>query len=126
MRLVPTDKFDLQACKNLDSASNESVLDVLPALFEWTQDANWPVFKALLPHLIRFQKELIPSIKTTLSGDDLEWIWTLLVFVVPKFEKETIEMIKAHLTKLAESEDPDEIRTDLADEAKNILLNNDL
>ena len=42
-KLIPKDKFDLDAAKRLSLATPEQVSAVATPLLEWIADMNWPV-----------------------------------------------------------------------------------
>lgn len=46
--LIPKDKHDINAIKNLDHYSYNEIKPICINLLEWIQDINWPVAKKYL------------------------------------------------------------------------------
>ena len=82
--MIPKDKFDLAALKQLKYADAETVIPILPQLLEWIQDMNWPVAEPMVDVLLQYPTELTPYIEQVLLGEDDMWIYWCLVKIVPK------------------------------------------
>uniref|UniRef100_UPI00403EFD00 DUF5071 domain-containing protein n=1 Tax=Paenibacillus sp. Y5S-9 TaxID=3122489 RepID=UPI00403EFD00 len=56
--MLPKDKTDFES---VDKLSNNELEEILPELFEWLQDGNWPISGSVENLLLRFGEELIPQ-----------------------------------------------------------------
>ncbi len=74
-RLIPKDKFDLDAAKRLSLATPEQVSVVATSILEWIADMNYPVALEIIHVLPKFHKELLPSIKQILVNQENDTIW---------------------------------------------------
>ena len=82
--MIPKDKHDIAAVENLKSTDAEAVVPLLPKLFEWVQDMNWPVAEPMVELLLHYPNELTPLVDEVLRGNDDMWIYWCLVSIVPK------------------------------------------
>lgn len=77
-RLVPVDKFDDEACKNLELAKDEDLKPHIEGLLECLQDINWPIAAPVSERLSKLGTELVKPILKVLSGDDEMWKYWLV------------------------------------------------
>ena len=68
--LIPKDKFDISSIPVLMEISEEDVQPILPELFTWIADMNWPVAKEMIWVLPRFSQSLLPLVKETLQPSE--------------------------------------------------------
>jgi hypothetical protein len=66
--LIPKHKFDFEATDELKKLSIEELKPIIPKLFEWTEDMNWPVAKEISKILIDYGKEIIPEVRKLLKS----------------------------------------------------------
>jgi len=103
MNIVPTDKLDLDACDNLDEASDENVISNIEALLDWTQDINWPVAPLVINRLSSIGSKLAMPINKVLSGNDSAWKYLVITSLLPKLEPELKIEISHQLRKIVKS-----------------------
>ena len=67
-QLIPKHKFDLEAVEKLNEYSINEIRPIVPALLEWMQDPNWPVFFPIRlyfeKHVNEIQNEILHIFKT--------------------------------------------------------------
>ncbi len=80
--LKPRDKFDTERATAAVAAGYPAVAPVLSDLFEWVQDANWPVARVLAPFLASLGDAVVPEIRRVLKGSDDGWKYVVLAHVV--------------------------------------------
>lgn len=103
MNIVPSNKFDVQACEELAKASDDIVIINIPELLEWVQDINWPVASLICDRLKNIGSPLVPHIKTILLGTDETWKYFVISGLLSKSSKKTICSLKPILNKIVES-----------------------
>src|SRR6478752_8741641 len=54
------------------------VREVLPEIFEWLKDGNWPVFAVLAPFVASLGRVIVPHVKRVLSTNDDTWKYWVL------------------------------------------------
>ncbi|WP_010095155.1 DUF5071 domain-containing protein [Ornithinibacillus scapharcae] len=82
--MIPKNKFDTNAIVQLQQASKEEVVPILPELLTWIQDINWPIATEIVNLLRTYYKETVPYIKNILISDDSIWkYWCLLELIQP-------------------------------------------
>lgn len=91
-KLIPKDKFDLDAAKRLSLATPEQVSAVATPLLEWIADMNWPVALEIIHVLPKFHKELLPSIEPILLNreNDIIWKYWIISQLLIQFPKESL------------------------------------
>ncbi|QIU96643.1 DUF5071 domain-containing protein [Bacteroides faecium] len=91
-KLIPKDKFDLDAAKRLSLATPEQVSAVATPLLEWIADMNWPVALEIIHVLPKFHKELLPSIEPILLNreNDIIWKYWIISQLLIQFPKENL------------------------------------
>tara|TARA_R110002050_G_scaffold2016_11_gene12424 strand:+ start:11250 stop:11621 length:372 start_codon:yes stop_codon:yes gene_type:complete len=109
MIFIPSDKFDIQACKQLEVTPQDEVRPFIPDLLVWLQDFNWPVAPFVKQKLIQFDKELIIPLKFILSGDDVVWKYVVLTELIPEVKSNVINSLQLELKRIGYSPSEEEI-----------------
>jgi hypothetical protein len=58
--LLPRDKHDFERVEQLKTQPLVNLRSILPELFVWLQDGNWPISDPIADILLEFQNELLP------------------------------------------------------------------
>jgi hypothetical protein len=95
--------MDLSIESGLNNASNEQILDNLVQLFEWTQDYNWPVAPLIIKRISKLGSPLTYPLTKILGGDDFEWKWTIINFLIPLLDSATFIELKSALIKITKA-----------------------
>ncbi len=80
--LVPGSKHETDQAKKLVALGYPAVAPVLTEIFEWVEDANWPVAKVFLPFLARIGAPLVPHVRYVLQSQDEQWKKVVLECIV--------------------------------------------
>ena len=115
-KLIPKDKFDLDAAKRLSLATPEQVSAVAPPPLEWIADMNWPVALEIIHVLPKFHKELLPSIEPILLNreNDIIWKYWIISQLLIQFPKESLltllPIIQEYADLIPHNEDEEDLK----------------
>ena len=115
-KLIPKDKFDLDAAKRLSLATPEQVSAVATPLLEWIADMNWPVALEIIHVLPKFHKELLPSIEPILLNreNDIIWKYWIISQLLIQFPKESLltllPIIQEYADLIPHNEDEEDLK----------------
>lgn len=115
-KLIPKDKFDLDAAKHLSLATPEQVSAVATPLLEWIADMNWPVALEIIHVLPKFHKELLPSIEPILLNreNDIIWKYWIISQLLIQFPKESLltllPIIQEYADLIPHNEDEEDLK----------------
>ena len=115
-KLIPKDKFDLDAAKRLSLATPEQVSAVATPLLEWIADMNWPVALEIIHVLPKFHKELLPSIEPILLNRENDIIWKdwIISQLLIQFPKESLltllPIIQEYADLIPHNEDEEDLK----------------
>lgn len=115
-KLIPKDKFDLDAAKRLLLATPEQVSAVATPLLEWIADMNWPVALEIIHVLPKFHKELLPSIEPILLNreNDIIWKYWIISQLLIQFPKESLltllPIIQEYADLIPHNEDEEDLK----------------
>jgi hypothetical protein len=99
--LIPKDKHDLDSVRRLERHTAEEINDILPDLFEWLQDINWPVAQELLKVLPQYGSVLLPYIEVALKSGDPQWQFSVLQFLIRELPKDTSILLQDTIQRIA-------------------------
>ncbi len=99
--LVPKDKFDINAVERLSEADPFEIQLVLPELFDWTRDPNWPIAYKLASQLANFGDLIIPYLKHFLSHTTGSDEYAVFDEIMPRLSIAQIGLLKPDLERLA-------------------------
>lgn len=100
--LLPDDKLDTASAEQLVALGFPAIEPVLPQLFEWMQDFNWPVAQVLQHVLANIGAPLAPHVRKVLSQDDEIWKYWVLHCIVRE-SKELAQALRPDLERLVSS-----------------------
>lgn len=115
-KLIPKDKFDLDAAKRLSLATPEQVSAVATPLLEWIADMNWPVALEIIHVSPKFHKELLPSIEPILLNreNDIIWKYWIISQLLIQFPKESLltllPIIQEYADLIPHNEDEEDLK----------------
>ncbi|MGG3886152.1 DUF5071 domain-containing protein [Brevibacillus panacihumi] len=107
--LIPRDKHDLDSVCKLQQHSAVEIAEILPELFEWLQDINWPVSKELTKALPKYGNILIPHIERALRSGDPQWQFSMMQFFIRELPKETSLLVGDTIQRIADTPTQSEI-----------------
>lgn len=99
--LIPRNKFDIKTVKKLEKHTSEEIKCILPELFAWIEDINWPVAKELVKVLPEFNEEIIPYVKEILQNPDGLREYSIYYFMLSEFNNRQLELLSDELQRIA-------------------------
>jgi hypothetical protein len=100
---IISDKGDLVAATRLVELGYPAVHDVLPVLFTWIRDGNWPVAQIIAPFLASIGYAAVPEIWKILRSDDLIWKCWCISRVIAELPPDVAVEFAPELHRLATS-----------------------
>lgn len=98
--MIPLSKNDLKSIENLDSVSDEEILEHLPQLLEWLKDCNWPVFQPICRRISKLKTGFNTEIQNVLNGSDTIWKCNIVGHLFPSMELQKVESFESPLLNL--------------------------
>ena len=71
--LIPKHKSDIETANKLPNYTYEELKPIIPELFTWIQDMNWPVSHPIANYLISISEHLTDNIIAILNSNDTVW-----------------------------------------------------
>lgn len=64
----------------------QKIIEIVPEMFEWLQDLNWPGTKEIMDILVSLPRQILMSnleraIKVAINQDDHEWLFHIVMFL---------------------------------------------
>lgn len=120
-RLIPSDKFDLDAVRALQSVDVRAIAPMLDELLAWTADSNWPVARPLADFLVELGEPLVDPLTRILRGTDGSHKEHTIRLVVSRLPVEILARLEPELRRLAEHPSVDEVREEADAAARRAL-----
>lgn len=118
--LIPRGKSDVEIARAAVEAGYPKVAPILPQLFEWMQDFNWPVAHVLAPFFVSIGTPILGEIRRVLGTDDGMWkYWALMIAeaLPPQVRME----LRPDLVRIVEHPTPDETADEVVERAAELL-----
>ena len=109
-RLLPRDKFDIDAVRAVKEAGYPSVAPILDQLFDWKADSNWPIAGPLADFLITLGEPVIASIARILHATDGSHKEHCIRLAVKRLPIDVLAKLESDLRRLAEQPSADDRR----------------
>ena len=119
--LIPKDKFDFSPFPELMEIGEEEVKPILPELFYWVADMNWPIATEMVKVLVRFPDSVIPLIKELLkpTEEDDDWKWFVIVHLIPALPTESQKLLAGSIRRILDAPTDREVYGEVWEVAKN-------
>ncbi len=101
MLKLPKNKFDVECAEEIVANEWSEVSHLMPDLFEWTQDPNWPVAQILYPFFVKHSIEVIEEVRKVLQSKDDIWKSFLLDNLIIQFPKEHMKLLSPELKAMS-------------------------
>ncbi len=118
--LLPQDKMDTERAQALVALGYPAVVPILPELFVWMQDTNWPVTGVVAPFLATIGLPLVPYIREVFATNDEMWkIWVMQVLV--KTSPAIFDVVQDNIREMAYTPPKNEDEEALQETAQEVL-----
>ncbi len=118
--LIPQHKHDEERVLALAARGYPAIAPILPKVFEWTEDGNWPVAGALMGFFASLGAVVAPEVRRVINSGDVDWLYFVLCGIVSG-TPELISELEPELTRIAQSPTPNEKFVELDEVARSIL-----
>lgn len=102
-QFIPQDKHDTENFQLLRNLGYPAIEPVLPELFEWIQDMNWPVAMEIAPFLAGLGTVVLPHVEKIFRSDDSVWKYWVIVSVLGRMGIADRDFFKPVVSKLLEN-----------------------
>lgn len=109
-RLLPRDKFDVDAVRAIAAAGYPAIAPILDELVDWTADGNWPVARPLADYLVTLGEPLAAPVSRVLRGTDGSHKENCIRLIVSGLPAEILAELEDDLRQLAERPSEDDRR----------------
>lgn len=84
--LIPKNKFDNSTINDLMKLNEDEISIILPELFNWIKDFNWPIAAEITQVITKFPISLFPLLRKSLRGDEKDEVlkYWVIVKILPK------------------------------------------
>jgi hypothetical protein len=107
-RLLPRDKFDVDAVRGIAEAGYPAIAPILDELLDWTADGNWPVAQPLADYLVTLGEPLVAPVARVLRGSDGSHKENCIRLIVRRLPAETLAKLEKDLRQLADRPSEDD------------------
>lgn len=121
MRIIPSDKFDIEACKNLAAASDVEVTPYISELLECLQDLNWPISAPVSDRLSVLGTELVIPLKEILKSTDEIWKYWIISNFLYKVDRKVVAGLMEELKHIESHPTEPEIKEEVYEEVCRLL-----
>lgn len=115
-KFIPEHKNDSDNFQLLKNLGYPAIEPVLPELFEWIQDMNWPVAREIAPFLAALGLSVLPHVEKIFAGTDGIWKYWVINSVLNNMDTAearvflpAVRKLLAHLTEDDQTEEVDEM-----------------
>jgi hypothetical protein len=105
-RFIPKNKHDFETVERIKRADNQSIQEVLPQIFDWLEDINWPVAKELVKVLPKFDELIIPFVVDLMHRPDGLREYSIYYNMLPLLTQSQLQLLKEELERVAHNPSP--------------------
>jgi hypothetical protein len=123
--LIPKDKFDNSTINDLMKLNEEEMIIILPKLFNWIKDFNWPIAVEISQVIVRFPQILLPLLRNSLSSDEKDEIlkYWVIVKILPMMPRDIQINLKEDIVRICNKPTASEEIEEVVDVAEEYLRN---
>lgn len=103
MSLIPKNKFDFETVERLEKQPSEVITPLLPKLFEWIVDPNWPIALRLGKIIAQQGKEVIPYCKHYINNSGGNDEYCFYYVLLPLLDDSILKLLECDLKRVIEN-----------------------
>lgn len=100
---IPVSKHDFETLERIKITNPNNIQEVLPQIFEWIEDINWPISPELVKVLASFGDMIIPFVIDFIRNPDGLREYSIYYFMLPLLNKRQLGLLKEELERVAYS-----------------------
>lgn len=97
---IPKDKSDFETVERIKNAAPKRIEEVLPQVFEWIEDINWPIAKELVKVLAGLDDSIIPFVIDLIHNPDGLREYSVYCFMLPLLNNRQLLLLKEELERI--------------------------
>jgi hypothetical protein len=98
--LIPKHISDFETVERIKNTNIESIKLVLPQLFEWVEDINWPIAPELASILVKFDDLIIPFLIDLIRKPDGLREITAYCYMLPELNNKQLLLLSEELNRV--------------------------
>ena len=98
---IPVSKHDFEALERIKNAEIDKIQEVLPQIFDWIEDINWPIAPELVKILVRFDEMIIPYVIDLIHKPDGLRECSVYYHMIPLLSKRQLCLLREELERVA-------------------------
>ena len=99
--LIPVSKHDFETVERIKITEPKNIQEVLPQIFEWIEDINWPIAPELIKVLTGFDEMIIPFVIDLIRNPDGLREYSIYYFMLPLLTNRQLCLLKEELERVA-------------------------
>ena len=102
MKILPKDKFDVEAVEKLKQLDEREIIKLIPEMFLWIADGNWPVAIPMIEVLVKYPKYIMDELMLHLSIEeqDDELKYFIITLLIPRLPSVYQEKLLPHIKRI--------------------------
>lgn len=123
--LIPKNKFDNSTINDLMKLNEDEISIILPELFNWIKDFNWPIAAEITQVITKFPISLFPLLRKSLRGDEKDEVlkYWVIVKILPKMPIDMQIILCEEIVRICRKPTDSENIEEVVDVAKEYLSN---
>lgn len=98
---IPVSKDDFETVERIKNADPKSIQKVLPQIFEWIEDINWPIACELVKVLAGFDEIIIPFVIDLIRNPDGLREYSIYYYMLPLLSNSQLSLLREELERVA-------------------------
>jgi hypothetical protein len=98
---IPKSKYDFETVERIRLTDPKNIQDILPQIFQWTEDINWPIAADLVNILAGFDEMIIPFVRDLIRDPDGLREYSIYYFMLPLLSNKQLYLLKDELERVA-------------------------
>ncbi|GFP77474.1 DUF5071 domain-containing protein [Clostridium fungisolvens] len=97
---IPKSKYDFETVERIRLTDPENIQDILPQIFQWIEDINWPIAPELVKILAGFDEMIIPYVIDLIQNPNGLREYSIYYFMLPLLSNKQLHLLKDELERV--------------------------
>lgn len=98
---IPVSKDDFKTVEIIKNTNPKNIQEVLPQIFEWIEDINWPIARELVKVLAGFDEMIIPFVIDLIHNPDGLREYSIYYHMLPLLTNRQLSLLGEELERVA-------------------------